>query len=327
MSYLYVLSHGAHIRKRGDCLLVERDGQDTEEIEARHIDAAVIFASVQFSTQVLVEFLRHGVSVSLVAQNGRLLGSLIPPLSKNSLLRKAQYAKEGDGGFALARCKEILSAKLENQRQSLIRWRMDNPEVAGLDSAAAEIEALVKRIPEASEPASLLGLEGLSARHYFGAFAGMFKAEGVEFTGRRSHPSPDPVNAALSFGYVMLDSILHSALEAAGFDPYIGFLHEESYGRPSLALDLLEPFRAPVVDRFVVRFFNLGMARPEEFQPDEEGGVRMTPEALQTYLRDWERHLLKLGIRREIRRCVDNLRQVFLGKAAALEPYHWSARP
>jgi CRISPR-associated protein Cas1 len=154
----------------------------------------------------------------------------------------------------------------------------------------------------------------------------MFKAEGVDFTHRRYHPSPDPVNAVLSFGYALLTSSLHSLLDAVGFDPFLGFFHTESYGRPSLALDLIEPYRAPVVDRFAVRLFNLRMLKPDDFESDGEGGVQLGRSSIRVFFREYERQLARLDVRRCLKEQVDDLRKVFLGEQELLAPYIWRAR-
>jgi len=325
MAWLYVLSHGAAVRKRGESLIVEIDGERADELEARRIDGAVILSTVSVSPAALELMLEHGADVAILSPHGKLVGKVVPPLGKNSLLRKAQYERESDPAFAERCARAVLLAKIENQRQVVLRWRKDNPDITGLAETAAEMERCAASLSAAPSAPAMLGLEGSAARAYFSAFAKALRAEGVSFSGRAKHPPPDPVNAALSFGYVLLDSILHGALEAAGFDPFIGFLHEEYYGRPSLALDLLEPFRAPVVDRFVVRLFNLGMLGPDDFRREPPHGVRMTRDALRVFFREWEKTLHRMEVREAVRACVENLRAVYL-EGAELVPWRWSAR-
>ena len=139
----------------------------------------------------------------------------------------------------------------------------------------------------------LLGWEGTIARTYFQALSTAFRGA-IGFAGRQQRPAPDPANALLSFGYVLLGNLLAARLEARGLDPALGFYHTPRPGRPSLALDLLEELRHPVVDRFVLRACNLRILRPEHFEadPDRPGGVRTTRDGLKRFFREWEKHLL-----------------------------------
>lgn len=324
MSLLYVATHGARVHKRGERLVVEAEGAPPQEVEARTVTGVVAVHTVHFTTQTLAELLECGVPLSIVTGSGKLLGQLVPPLGNQTELRRAQMLKESDPAFCLAQARSIVAAKLENQRQVLLRYAMDRLDLPALSQAADEILAAARQAETADNMDSLRGFEGLAARAYWGVFGSLLSAEGVRFTGRRAHPSPDPVNAVLSFGYVLLNSILHNDLAAAGFDPHLGFLHEESYGRPSLALDLLESFRAPVVDRMTVRLFNLRMLRPGDFESEGEG-VRLKADPLKVFFREWERTLAKHSVRSEVRACVANLREVFTS-GAPLSPWRWSAR-
>lgn len=220
-----------------------------------------------------------------------------------------------------------MTTKIENQRQVLLRHTLDNPgPQERLHTAAATLATCRPKAEAAATLFELLGVEGEAASAYWAAFPCLLTAEGVSFPGRRKRPPPDPVNAVLSFGYTLLTDILLSALEARGFDPWVGFLHSESYGHPCLALDLVELFRAPVVDRLAVRLFNLGILKPADFHPSQEGGVRMTPDALRTFFRHWEQAIAKLNLRHIIKDQVDHLARVYLGQEAVLKPWTWSAR-
>lgn len=329
VSIAYVVTDGACIRKRGERLIVESpEGERLEELEARHLASVAMLNTVQVTTQALTELLEHGVELAILTRNGKLLGQLTPPLGRNIDLRKRQFEKERDAEFALRMATLVVRAKVCNQHQVLVRFRQDEPgDQPEVNAAVAAIERLLPEIDCSANMDTLRGLEGAAARAYWGAFGGLFKAAGVRFEGRRKRPPPDPVNAVLSFGYVLLTSALHSLLDGLGFDPFLGFFHVESYGRPSLALDLVEPFRAPVIDRFTVRVFNLKMLSTRDFEPDEEGGVRLKPHALKVFFREYEKSVRRLDVRRRLREQVENLRKVFLDETDVFMPFHWSARP
>ncbi len=328
MTFLYVVTDGAKVRKSGGSFVVtDPDDKKVAEIEAMHLEGAFVLNTVQVTTQALTEMLEKGVELAIISRNGKLLGQLTPPFGGNIDLRKAQYKYETDPSFALQCAKLIIAAKIANQVEVLKRWSLDNSNLQKeIGECISKMEASACRISEVQEIPSLLGFEGICARYYWTAFSTMLKADGVEFTSRQQHPSPDPVNAALSFGYAMLDNMLTSMLDAAGFDPFLGFLHAEYYNRPSLALDLMEPMRAPVVDRLVVRLFNLRIFKPQDFEPDDQGGMRMSRDALRKFFLEWEKHLGRLGIRQEIRKSVEQLRATFLSGSISFTPYRWSAR-
>jgi len=324
---LYVVEHGATLCKRGEQLLVEKDDAVLLEVELANLASIVLLDSVQVTSQALSAALRAGVSFAFVSSTGELLGQLVPPISRNAVLRLAQFNKDSDPEFCFLQGKTILAAKIENQRQVLLRHTLDYPGPQDqVEPAVATLQSCCRRIHAAADLHQLLGIEGEAAAAYWQAFPHLLTAEGITFPGRRKRPPPDPVNAVLSFGYTLLTTRLVSALQARGFDPWVGFLHMETYGHPSLALDLLELFRAPVVDRLAIRLFNLGILKPSHFHPAEEGGVRMTEEGLRNFFRHWEQALTKLDLQRVLQSQVDQLARVYLGQEEQIKPWLWSAR-
>ncbi len=143
-------------------------------------------------------------------------------------------------------------------------------------------------MPSAASIEALRGIEGQGAACYYRQFARML--QDVPFPGRKKHPSTDPVNALLSLGYVILTNEVSAALEARGFDPGIAFFHGLRYGRKSLALDVVEPFRQPVVDRLTLRLFNRRQFGPADFEGGERG-LRLSPEGFKEYLGCYDQQL------------------------------------
>ncbi len=328
MTLLYVVTPGASVHKRaGQIVVKDTAGQTLAEEEISRLESVAVASSVAVSVQAMTALLEEGVELAILAGQGRLMGRLCPPASKNIELRKAQYARESDAAFALGVARQIATAKVHNQIQTLLRHTWDEPGAQpAVEEALKRMEAAPAALAQAPDLETLRGLEGNAGREYWKGFGAMLKAPGVAFAGREQRPAPDPVNALLSFGYVLLGNLIHARLEAAGFDPFLGFLHVESYGRPSLALDMVEPFRAPVVDRFVARVFNLGILKPADFAPDGEGGMRLGEKGLKTFFHEWERQLSKMETRDRLAEQMEQLRLVFLGKADKLSPYLWEAR-
>ncbi len=291
MANLYLTEQGSMLRKTGDRLIVEKEGRELLEIECFKVDTVFLFGNVHVTTPALTELLDHGIELALLTLGGRLKGQLTPPKAKNVLLRMAQYEKSRDPSWVLAFSRSLVRAKVENALSLLTRQHRNYPE-RGFDPYRQELERLLGRIAEALTLDSLRGLEGTAARTYFQGFALACRTD-LTFCGRRRRPPTDPINALLSLGYTLVGSELTSLLDAMGYDPYIGFYHFLDYGRPSLALDLLEEFRTPAVERLVLNLANLRVLQGEDFVVDEEGGggMRLRRESFKKFFRAYEEHL------------------------------------
>lgn len=290
MAYLYVTDQGVNLRKSGDRLILEKQGTQVLELECRHLDAVLIFGNVQFTTQACASLLANGIELSLLTRSGRLRGKLSPPAPKNILLRQAHYRLHDDPDSRLALSRTFLRAKLLNAAAVLRRYNKNHPDPKR-SRIARRLVRDARRAETARNTQQLLGIEGLAARRYFDAFPSMLRKP-LPFHGRSARPPRDPVNALLSLGYTLLANLIRSALDACGLDPYLGFFHSIRYGRPSLALDLLEELRHPLVDRFVLNLVNLAIVNEQSFRPPQpSGAVLLRPAALRTFCRSWETHL------------------------------------
>jgi CRISPR-associated protein Cas1 len=289
MARLYITEQQAILRKTGDRLIVEKDHEILAEIPCLKLEAVLIYGNVQFTTQAAVELLDHGIELAIFSMNGKLRGQLTPPKAKNVVLRMRQYELEKSEPFCLRLARAMVRGKILNGVAGLKRFRANHPEAlpqAGVDA----VERKLDRLESCASLEALRGLEGAAAAAYFQAFAALVPPE-LGFPGRQRRPPRDPVNALLSFGYVLVGNELQSLLDGIGFDPYIGFLHRLDYGRPSLALDLLEEFRPALVDRFTTRLLNLGILRREDFSPGPDGGLYLGREGKRRYFAEYEKEL------------------------------------
>lgn len=289
MATLYVTEQNAWVRKTSDRLVIEKDEQVLAEIPCTKLETVFVFGNVQVTTQALAELLDHGIELALFTMSGRLRGQLTPPKAKNVELRMRQYERARDEAFALGLARSIVAAKVANSIAVLRRFRENHPEAFSA-AEVAELEASTLAVEKVGSLSSLLGIEGSAAARYFPLLARTVPLE-LRPARRERRPPPDPLNALLSFGYVLAGSELQALLDGMGFDPYIGFYHQLDYGRPSLALDLLEEFRAPLVDRLSATLLNRGQLQASDFTRNPEGGVRLTKEALKTYFQAWEQTL------------------------------------
>jgi len=289
MSVLYVTEQGASLRRRGQTICVVKERALLAEVEVHTLEAVLVFGVAQVSTQAMALLLRNGVETAFLTCDGRLRGQLTPARPKNVTLRIEQYRRSQDPAFCLTMARTVVLGKLENALGGIRRFQSNHPE-ADLANSVRSIESARDAAMRATDLDSLRGHEGAAAHAYFAAFRRMCLGS-LEFPGRTRRPPRDPVNALLSLGYTLATNELQSLLDARGFDPYIGFLHEIHYGRPSLALDLLEEFRYPVVDRLTQYLANKGILNPEDFESDPEIGVKLRPAGLRRYLAAWEEWL------------------------------------
>jgi CRISP-associated protein Cas1 len=185
-------------------------------------------------------------------------------------------------------------------RVGLLRADRREPDPVRADVAATlEVARLV--LADASSIEEVMGHEGMATREYFCAWR-LLLDPSWGFTSRQRRPPPDPVNAMLSFGYTLLLHEAVAALELAGLDPAVGFLHQARWGRPNLALDLIEEFRPLLVDAVVLRCATTGMLQPEDFETTPEQGCRMNAKARHAFLAAYERRLLTLFTHEATRR-------------------------
>ena len=318
MPVLYLTEQGSILRKTSDRLIVEKDHEVLLEVPCLKLDTVLIFGNVQVTTQALAEMLDHGIELAFLSRSGRLRGQLTPPKSKNLRLRMSQYEASRSEAFGLRLARTIVAAKIGNAAAVLRGFRRNLPEAASREEIH-DLEAAVAGVESAGSLETLLGVEGAAAVRYFRCLGRRVPAE-LGFTGRNRRPPRDPFNALLSFGYVLVGQELQSLLDAMGFDPYLGVYHQVDYGRPSLALDLLEEFRAPLVDRLSTTLVSTGVLKPGDFVGTPEGGVQLEHEGMKRYFAAYEKWLNapqslageQLSFRQLFRRQAERLQHVFI---------------
>lgn len=292
MAYLYLTEQGAILRKAGDRFLVDKDDEVLLDLPYHKLETVLLFGNIQVTTQALAELLEKGVNLSLFSRQGQYRGSLAPPRGRNVELRLAQFDWYRDGPRSLTAARAFVKAKIANGAAVLARYREHNDVPSGFEERVKGLEAAIASSDAATSVAALDGLEGAAAHAYFSLLMS-FNKSGIDWPGRRKHPSTDPLNALLSLAYTLLMHELTALAEGAGLDPYLGFLHQVDYGRPSLALDLMEPFRHPVADRLVLTLVNREMLGSDDFRSGgERPGLFLAPAALKRFFGEYERWML-----------------------------------
>jgi len=287
MSTLYIIEEGAVVRKEGERLKVysARDGL-LLEMPTAQLEQVVLIGNVTVTAPVVRLLLEQGIGLVYMTSGGRLLGRLQPAESKNVPLRWAQFQAAADPAASLAIARSMVCGKVSNQRAFLQKAARDG--VSGLEEAIDHLKALAERARRAHSLDALRGIEGAAAAAYFRQWPRLIKAFGFPFPGRVRRPPTDPVNSLLSLGSVLLLNEVLAACQVVGFDPYVGYLHMDRYGRPALALDLMEEFRPVLVDSTVLSFVNRGMVDPEDFDVGIGGTRTLKRPALKRFLEAWE---------------------------------------
>lgn len=258
---LVVQKSGSQVGQRGGEFVVTVHGEITRKLPLHQVRAIYLYGAIQLTAQAAECCLEHGIDVAYFAASGRFLGLLRGLPASGVDARLGQVRLFAESFFRLKLARECIRAKISNQRTMLMR----NGDVP--DRVLRQLANARDATDDVRDLSELLGVEGTAANLYFEQFASMLK--GVEwkfdFRGRNRRPPRDPVNALLSLGYSVLAKELAGVCHAVGLDPFLGFMHQPRYGRPALALDLMEEFRPLVADSVAISLVNRGEIDPGDF--------------------------------------------------------------
>lgn len=265
MPPVYVREQGAVVRRRGERLVVTREKEELLDLPLIHVDQVALFGNVQLTTQAAAMLLQAEVDVVFFSQYGKFRGRLMHTGSKFARLRHTQLQKMSNEAVTLAIARQVVAGKLHNQRAMLQARLGQGTSALAVQRGISGIGAMLAQAQKAGSLDSLRGFEGKAGADYWAAFRGLLEKD-LGFKGRQYYPPPDPVNALLSFGYSLLLKDVTAAVQLVGLDPYLGFFHTIDYGRPSLALDMMEEFRPVVVDPAVLDMINAGQVTAADFE-------------------------------------------------------------
>ena len=259
---VYVQAQGAVVGKSGDQLEVKQKGQTLQKVRLMEVAHLSLFGNVQVTTQAVQELCDRNIPICYFSYGGWFRGMTNGMGHKNVELRCRQYWGGMTPEIALPIAQQIVFGKIKNCRTLLRRNHREPP-----PAVMSELDRLAERARTSPSMDTLLGIEGAAARTYFSGFQGMIKAESLEFDfrGRNRRPPRDPVNAVLSFLYAVLIKQAMVTTLTVGFDPYLGFYHQPKYGKPALALDLVEEFRPLIADSVCLTLINNGELGLEHF--------------------------------------------------------------
>ena len=295
LNTLFITSENAFLSLNGETVCVEIDHQKAGQFPLHTIESILCFSYNGATPAFMGACAGRGINLSFFSPFGKFLCRVAGESRGNVLLRKEQYRISDDIGKSCLIARNMILGKVFNCRWSIDRTLRDHGlrvDEERCRNAILYLTNAMDNIKRAEDLDSLRGLEGECASVYFSIFDDMIlnQKDDFRFNGRNKRPPLDYVNAMLSFGYALLANDCAGALEGVGLDAYVGFMHRDRPGRKSLALDLMEEFRAVLVDRFVLTMINNRQIRKEHFQTSGSQAVEFTDEGKKKFLMAWQEH-------------------------------------
>jgi len=294
LNVLYVTTPNSYLALDGENIVILVEGNEKFRIPVHNIESIVCFGHMGASPALMGFCTQKGVGLCFLSPYGKFLARVSGRVQGNVLLRKKQFNISSVEEDCVPIAKNCIIGKLINSRVVLERGIRDHAmqvNVTALKEASAYIKNSTIRLQKCRTLGEIRGIEGDCAKTYFGVFDELIlqQKDGFFMHGRNKRPPLNNLNALLSFLYTLLAHDIQSALETVGLDPYVGFLHRDRPGRASLALDIMEEFRAFLVDRLVLSLINRKQITAKGFTTKESGGVLMDVDTRKDVLTAWQK--------------------------------------
>lgn len=294
LNTLYITNKHCYVSRDRENIVISVEKKIVKRFPIHILEGIICFNYNGASPGIIKLCAEHNISIAFLTPSGRLCGRFVGKTNGNVFLRREQYRIADDKTLSLGIARNMIYAKLINSRTVLHRLIRDHKEKIDADKitiSAQKIFTQIQKLETVQDADALRGIEGDCAREYFGCFNAMIlqQQDDFYFNERIKRPPKDNVNAMLSFFYSVLTYDIQSALESVGLDSYVGFLHTDRPGRPSLALDMIEELRAYLVDRFVITCINKRIVDPQCFQTKENETVLLNDKGRQRMLDAWQK--------------------------------------
>ncbi|MDQ1363306.1 MAG: CRISP-associated protein Cas1 [Pseudomonadota bacterium] len=288
LNTLYITRQESYLHKDRETIVIKQGDEKLGQFPALTVGNILCFGQVSVSPFLMGYCGEQGIGLSFYTEYGKFLARVQGKQTGNVLLRRAQYRWADDADKSVSVARIMVAAKIANGRSVLMREVRNHGDNPALQETVDKLATSLRRAQHAKSVEEAMGIEGDAANAYFGVFNELIRGSGFAFGGRVRRPPTDPVNALLSFAYSLITHECTSALMGVGLDPYVGFLHQDRPGRASLSLDVLEEFRAPWADRFVLTLINRRQIQLNDFVTEASGAVRLTDDARKTLLTAWQ---------------------------------------
>jgi len=294
LNTLFVTKQGAYLSKEGETVVVSLEHKKLLQIPSIAISGIVCFGNIMISPFLMGYCAENNISLSFLSEYGRFLASVQGRISGNVLLRRKQYRVADDENESLEISRNFISAKIYNCRTVIKRAVRDHPDKVNIEDLNKVSDYLVfsiRKVQSAGSLDELRGIEGDTAASYFSVFDNLVLTNNKDFRfkERNRRPPKDNINCLLSFIYTLLTYDVRSALDSVGLDSCVGFLHKDRPGRASLALDMVEEWRAAVGDRVVLSLINREQLTDKNFKKSDTGAVLMTDEGRRTVIETYQK--------------------------------------
>lgn len=293
LNTLYITTPDRYISLDGENVVISAERQEIARVPLHNLERIMLFGGAGASPALMGKCVSESRELVFMSRSGKFLARVEGEVNGNVLLRRKQYRVADKPQESLKIARNIIAAKLYNSRWVLERTIRDHSmriDTELFKSKSLFLKNAVDNAMKAENIDILRGIEGEAASVYFSVFDDMIlqQKDDFKFNGRNRRPPLDRVNAMLSFAYSLCTSMCTSALEAVGLDAYVGFMHTDRPGRRSLALDLLEEFRAVMCDRFVLTMINKRTISPDHFEMREDGAVLLNDDGRRAFLTAWQ---------------------------------------
>lgn len=293
LNTLYVMSENGYLGLDGETIVIYDGEKEVRKVPLHNLEGIVSFGYRGTSPALMGACADRNISLCYLTPQGKFLARVTGKTRGNVILRDRQYTSSKDEKRSLEISKNCISGKVYNARWVLERAIRDHAmqiDKERVKVASLQLKTFLQYIQNAESKEQLRGYEGEAASIYFSVFDELIlqQKKYFSFQGRSKRPPMDNVNAMLSFVYTLLTNQITSALEVVGLDPCVGYLHTERPGRASLALDLIEEFRAVYADRFVLSLINKKIVNKKNFTKKENGAVLMDDDSRKKLLMEWQ---------------------------------------
>ncbi len=296
---LYVTTPEAFLSLDGENVVIKKEDPQAAvpsavtRLPLHNLENIVCFTWQGASPALMGACAERNIGLCFLTPNGRFQARVTGKVKGNLLLRKKQYEVSEKEADSVPIAASFLLGKISNCRKVLDRAIRDHSmlvDVQSLTAASASLKESVKEIQSCASIADMMGFEGSAAKIYFSVFDQLIlqQRDDFFFKERSRRPPLDNMNSLISFLYTLLTNEVASALETVGLDPYVGFLHQDRPGRPSLALDLMEELRPVFADRLALSLVNRKQITGKGFTQKESGGILMDDETRKTVLVAWQ---------------------------------------
>lgn len=285
---VYVTEQGAMLTKDSGRVVVRKGNENIGEIPIRNTEKINIMGNIGITTPLITFFLENEIEVVFMSEYGKYRGRLYKDEYKNVMLRIKQYEKHFDEKFRLETAKMIVRGKLKNSYDFIEKKSRERLK-GEMGKSLAGIRKAIESLEKADSIDKVRGFEGIGSRFYFEGYRKVIKNEKFQFKERIPHPPKDRMNSLLSLGYTFLYNEVLGAINSVGLDSYFGNLHEPDTSKRALLFDMVEEYRAVVIDDFILKLINRGEIVEDDFEEEEDGMFRLKKSGMHKFIEKYEK--------------------------------------